>query len=158
MTTFRIVSRQQQQRNKKAVTQERNGFSLTRLGSANQHSYIDRMIPMDATTSKRHSTSRFPSPAAWLEHYEHCVADGVRGWEPQTRDELLLAESSGHLANHPEWVPCKIGLRLLGLPDWFGRKQKPFSPRWAERFLRTFVDDRDLQIAFRRILNDEVSS
>ena len=105
------------------------------------------------------STSRpmFDSPEEWLEHYEQCRESGHRAWEPATGEELLLAESFGLLELHPQWIPCAVGLRMLDLPQWFGRKQKPFPPQWAERFLRTFVDDRDLQIAFRRILNDEVS-
>ena len=100
----------------------------------------------------------FATPEDWLRHYEECRESGHRGWEPATRGELRLAESVGLLALHPEWIPCAAGLRMLGLPYWFGRKQKPFPPRWTERFLRTFVDDRDLQIAFRRLLSDEVSS
>ncbi len=82
----------------------------------------------------------FLTPAAWLEHYEQCHADGHRTWEPATRDELLLAESSGLLALHPEWLPCRTGLRMLDLPDWFGRRQRPLSPLWQERFIQTLID------------------
>ena len=55
------------------------------------------------------STSRpmFISPDEWLDHYEACVRDGRRSWEPATRDELLLAESLGILTIHPEWIPCR---------------------------------------------------
>lgn len=82
----------------------------------------------------------FITPEAWLSNYESCRAEGKTAWEPATRDELLLAESSGLLALHPEWLPCRAGLRMLDLPDWFGRRQRPLSPLWQERFVQTLVD------------------
>ena len=108
----------------------------------------------DRTSNSR---SDFHHPEDWLEHFEQCRASGCRGWHPATRDELMLAESVGLLESHPEWIPCKIGLRLLGLPPWFGRKLDPLSPAWQERFLQTFVDDQDLRSAFRLLLNNEVA-
>lgn len=89
----------------------------------------------------------FLTPGDWLAHYAQCVADGHRAWEPATRDELLLAESHGLLALHPEWLPCRIGLRLLDLPHWFGRRQAPRSPLWRERSVQTLLDDPDMLAA-----------
>jgi hypothetical protein len=99
----------------------------------------------------------FASADEWHEHFEQCRSAGNRPWEPATREELLLAESIGILEQHPEWLPCSVGLRLLGLPDWFGRSQSPFSPRWAERFLQTFVADPELRSAFQRLMKNEVA-
>ncbi len=100
----------------------------------------------------------FQHPEDWLAHFKQCRAAGHRPWEPATREELLLAESVGILEQHPEWIPGAVGLRMLGLPDWFGRSQSPFSPRWAERFLQTFVADPELRSAFQRLTNSEVAS
>ena len=100
----------------------------------------------------------FQHPEDRLAHFKQCCDAGHHPWEPATRDELLLAESIGILEQHPEWIPGAMGLRLLGLPDWFGRSQSPFSPRWAERFLQTFVADPELRSAFQRLMNSEVAS
>ncbi|MCX7386605.1 MAG: hypothetical protein NTX48_08070 [Planctomycetales bacterium] len=94
----------------------------------------------------------FLSPEEWFQHYEDCRESGHPAWEPATRDELLLAESQGLLACHPEWLPCRRGLRLLGLPHWFGRSQRPLSPLWRERFLQTLLDDPDTLAAVRAII------
>ncbi len=98
------------------------------------------------------SRPMFLTPEEWLEHWEHSVKDGRRAWAPATRDELLLAESIGLLANHPEWIPCAVGLRLLDLPYWFGRKQTALSPLWRERFIQTLLDDPDTLEAVRAII------
>jgi len=100
------------------------------------------------------STSRpmFLSPNEWLDHYEECVRDGRRACEPATRKELLLAESMGILANHPEWIPCRVGLRLLDLPHWFGRRQEPLSQLWQERFVQALIDNPGTAAAVRAIL------
>jgi hypothetical protein len=94
----------------------------------------------------------FLSPEEWFAHYESCRADGVKGWEPATRDELMLAETSGLLALHPEWLPCVAGLRLLGLPEWFGKRQKPLSQLWQEKFVQTLIDNPNTVAAIRLIL------
>jgi hypothetical protein len=94
----------------------------------------------------------FISPEEWLEHYESCVRDGRRAWEPATRDELKLAESLGILAIHPEWVPCRAWLRVLELPTWFGRRQESLSPLWQERFVQTLIDNPGTAAAVRAIL------
>ncbi len=102
--------------------------------------------------STNESRPMFLTPEEWLEHWEHCLNNGRRAWEPATRDELLLAESIGLLANHPEWIPCAVGLRLLDLPLWFGRKQSSLSPLWRERFIQTLLDDPDTTAAIRAII------
>lgn len=94
----------------------------------------------------------FLTPGDWLAHYAQCVADGHRAWEPATRDELLQAESSGLLALHPEWLPCRTGLRMLDLPDWFGRRQRALSPLWQERFVQTLIDFPTTAAAVRTLI------
>ena len=98
------------------------------------------------------SRPMFLSSEEWLQHYEQCRESGHRAWEPATRDELLLAESSGLLQHHPEWVPCATGLRILGLPEWFGRQQEPLSALWQERFIQTLIDNPNTVAAVRAIL------
>ena len=98
------------------------------------------------------SRPMFLSPEEWLEHFENCCSNGRRAWEPATRDELLLAESIGLLANHPEWIPCAVGLRLLDLPLWFGRKQSSLSPLWQERFVQTLIDNPNTLAAVRALV------
>lgn len=102
--------------------------------------------------STSNSRPMFNSPEEWLEHYEDCVRECRRSWEPATRDELLLAESMGILAIHPEWIPCRVGLRLLDLPHWFGRRQEPLSQLWQERFVQTLIDNPGTVAAVRAIL------
>ena len=136
-----------------------------RSGSILSLNFLRRLATPKIATPSDNMIANFPyqsnpmflSPEEWLEHFEYCRTNGHRAWEPATRDELLLAESSGLLQHHPEWLPCATGLRLLGLPPWFGRRQSPFSPRWAERFLQTFIDDPELRSAFWRLMNSEVA-
>lgn len=107
--------------------------------------------------SSNQSRPYFYSADDWLAHYEACQASGHRGWHPVSHDELMLADSLGLLALHPEWLPGPQGLKLLGLPDWFGRRQTIFSPEWTERFLQTFVEDPELRSAFRILMKNEVA-
>lgn len=129
-------------------------FRFFIVGANDDNTTGERMIAENTSQSRPH----FQHPEDWLEHYKQCRESGYIAWHPATRDELLLAESVGLLESHSEWLPCSQGLRLLGLPDWFGRSQSPFSPEWTERFLQTFVDDQDLRSAFRQLLNNEVAS
>jgi hypothetical protein len=100
-------------------------------------------------------TSRpdFDSPADWLSHYRRCRELGSSGWHAATKGELLLAEETGLLELHPEWIPCKVGLRMLGLPDWFGREPKPLSLLFQERLVVTLLDCPDSAAALSRILS-----
>ncbi|MEQ9406202.1 MAG: hypothetical protein RIK87_00690 [Fuerstiella sp.] len=85
----------------------------------------------------------FDSPEHWLEHFDESTAKGERPWQPATRGELLLADELGLLEVYRHWIPQKIGLRLLGLPDHFGQSLEPYSERFRERFLATLVQDAD---------------
>lgn len=103
--------------------------------------------------SRRDSRPDFDSPEDWLSHFYECRAEGCQSWHPATRDELLLAERRGLMELHPEWMPCKVGLRLLGLPDWFGRELKPLSLFFQERFVQTLLGCPDSVASIRRILS-----
>ncbi|MEZ6125388.1 MAG: hypothetical protein R3C49_19755 [Planctomycetaceae bacterium] len=48
--------------------------------------------------------------------------------------------------------PERLGLRLLDLPEHFGRSLVPYSERFRERFLATLVDDSELRTALRTLL------
>lgn len=95
----------------------------------------------------------FDSPEHWLEHFQESTANGERPWQPGTRGELMLADELGLIEEHPEWIPGQIGLRLLGLPDHFGRTLEPHSERFRERFLATLVQDADFCSAVANCLN-----
>lgn len=104
------------------------------------------------------SRPMFLSPEDWLQHYQECRESGHRAWEPATRDELLLAESTGLLQLHPEWLPCAAGLRILGLPTWFGRRQEALSAQVQERFVQTLIDFPDtLQAVHALILGGQTN-
>jgi len=99
----------------------------------------------------------FSSPDEWLEHYNAAHVAGQRPWWPATRDELILADDVGLLELHPEWLPSSAGLRLLGLTDWFGRRQTGLSERFCERFLVSLHADCEFRSAVRNLLNHEVA-
>lgn len=95
---------------------------------------------------------RFETAEHWLEHYHDATKHGQHPWPPTTRDELLLAEELGLLEFHPEWIPNRIGLRLLGLPDFFGRQLEPFPERFRERFLATLNADDEFAAAVLNLI------
>jgi hypothetical protein len=100
----------------------------------------------------------FSSVAEWLKHHDSCVASGTRPWHPVTRAELELAEELGLLSLHPEWIPGNQGLRLLGLPEFFGRRLPAFSPRWQERAIQTLIDYPETLAALRSLIMREQSA
>ena len=67
---------------------------------------------------------RFESPAAWLAADHAAMDQGVKPPVPWSREELLLAEKERLLELHPYWLPARQGLKLLGLPPYFGRRLK----------------------------------
>ena len=89
----------------------------------------------------------FKNPQQWLHNFQQCRSAGCKQWPPATRDELLLAESTGLLASHPQWLPAPQNLRLLGLPDWFGRQAQPLPMIWRRRVYQTLADDPELCVA-----------
>jgi len=94
----------------------------------------------------------FVSAEHWLEHFLFCGEQGLKPWEPGSRDELLLAEEMGILQRYPQWIPGEQGLDLLGLPPDFGRRES-FSEEWQEQFLVTLATDADFQDAVRGVLH-----
>ena len=94
----------------------------------------------------------FPSPECWLAHYREAIRKGERPYPPRSRDELLLAETLGLLQQYPHWIPGKIGLRLLGLPDSFGRRQEPWGEKAKERLLRSMTEDPQFASAILTLL------
>ena len=97
----------------------------------------------------------FPSAELWLKHFEHSTRHGHRPWPPRTRDELLLADELGLLEAYPQWIPCSVGLRLLDLPDSFGRTLEPFTERFKERFLSTLYNDTIFATAVLNLIRGE---
>ena len=95
---------------------------------------------------------RFESAEHWLAHYHDSTNRGQRPWPPTSRDELVLAEELGLLEIHSEWIPNRIGLRLLGLPDFFGRQLEPFAERFRERFLTTLNADHEFATAVLNLI------
>ncbi len=83
----------------------------------------------------------FLTPEHWLRHYHDATANGHIPWSPATRGELLLADEHGILDMHPQWIPCRIGLRLLDLPRHFGRRLRPYSDYTAERIVVTLTSN-----------------
>lgn len=98
---------------------------------------------------------RFQSAEHWRRHYDDATKHGHRPWPPTTRDELLLADELGLLESHPEWIPCQVGLRLLQLPECFGRVLVPFPERFKERFLQTLDSDDEFASAVRNLVHGE---
>ncbi len=98
---------------------------------------------------------RFETAEAWLEHYEHSTRNGHRAWPPATREELLLADEYGLFEQHPQWIPCRVGLRLLNLPDCFGRTLDPYGEQFKERFLSTLNADTVFASAVLNLLKRE---
>lgn len=96
---------------------------------------------------------RFASAEDWLIHYEQAIEQGHRPWEPTTRDELVLAEEHGVLELNPHWIPGRLGLRLLDLPEHFGRSLEPYSERFRERFLSTLNADPDFASAVLNLIH-----
>ena len=107
----------------------------------------------ESVTGKR---PRFSSPDEWLSHYHDAVRNGFRPWPPATRPELLTADELGLFEVHPEWIPNRMALRLLGFPDCFGRTLEPFAERFKERFLSTLNADPLFATAVLNLLNREV--
>ncbi|MEO2018804.1 MAG: hypothetical protein ABGZ53_31030 [Fuerstiella sp.] len=95
----------------------------------------------------------FHSADHWLAHYHLAMERGELAWPPQTRDELLIAEQHGLFDRHPSWIPCSIGLRLLNLPEIFGRVQRPFGERFKERLLSSLVTDPEFATALHSLIN-----
>lgn len=95
----------------------------------------------------------FPDAEAWLQNHLQLLQIGERSIAPKTRAEFLLADQEGLLAINPQWLPSATGLRLLGLPSHFGRRQMPFGERWQERFLTSLVTDPEFAIAVQKALN-----
>ena len=89
----------------------------------------------------------FASPEHWLRHYHRCIQADQRPWHPATASELRLADEHGLLAEYPWWIPGRQGLQILGLPAHFGRRQRPLSDLFQERFLETLVTDPEFQAA-----------
>lgn len=98
---------------------------------------------------------QFASAEHWLAHYREATTSGRRPWPPLTRQELLTAEANGILETHPEWIPCRVGLRLLNLPDCFGRTLDPYGERFRERFLSTLNADPMFASAVLNLLRQE---
>ena len=98
---------------------------------------------------------QFRSPAQGLQHVEAATRHGHRPWEPATRAELLLADEVGLLEAYPQWIPCRVGLRLLDLPDSFGRTLEPFTERFKERFLSTLYNDTAFATAVLNLIRGE---
>ncbi|MEQ9410941.1 MAG: hypothetical protein RIK87_24735 [Fuerstiella sp.] len=98
---------------------------------------------------------RFNSADDWLSHFEHATKHGHRPWPPVSRDELLTADEHGLLEIHPEWVPCRMGLRLLKLPDCFGRTLEPYGEGFKERFLSTLNTDPQFASAVLNLIRGE---
>lgn len=64
----------------------------------------------------------------------------------------MLANEIGLLEIYRHWIPCRVGLRLLDLPDSFGRTLEPYSERFQERFLSTLLNDKSFANAVLRLL------
>lgn len=91
----------------------------------------------------------------WLRQYLAAADAGWPQWQrpwPQSRADFLAADASGLLAIHPEWLPGRQGLMMLGLPTWFGRRQMPLSDRWCERYTQTLLDRPELLAAVRALV------
>ncbi len=99
------------------------------------------MIPNDDSTAICGPRPTFASPEDWLRHYDEVVAAGRVPWPPETRGELLIADELGILNDRPQYIPGAIGLRILDLPNWFGRPLPGRSERWRERFIITMMED-----------------
>ncbi|MEZ6129904.1 MAG: hypothetical protein R3C59_14570 [Planctomycetaceae bacterium] len=97
----------------------------------------------------------FPTPEDWLAHFDQAARHGHRPWPPVTRDELLLADEFGLLEDFPQWLPGRLGLRLLNLPDHFGRSLEPYSERFRERFLSTLNADPEFASAVLNLIHGE---
>ena len=98
---------------------------------------------------------RFQSAEHWLQHYDDATKHGHHPWPPRTRDELSLADEVGLIETHPQWSPCQVGLRLLNLPDCFGRTLEPFPERFKERFLQTLNSDEEFASAVFNLIHEE---
>ena len=94
----------------------------------------------------------FEDAEEWLQHYRLCRSAGAVVWPPITRAELLLAQSTGLLSAHPQWLPAIQNLRLLGLPDSFGRQAQPLPMIWRRRVFQTLNDDPELCVAVADLL------
>jgi hypothetical protein len=97
----------------------------------------------------------FPTAGLWLEDYRAAKAEGRRPWEPTTREELILADDEKLLLLNPQWLPGRQGLRLLGLPDAFGRQPRPWTERSQERFLATLHQDPEFLAAVRVLIGGQ---
>lgn len=108
-----------------------------------------------ATITLSLNRPRFHSAEDWLSHYDYATRHGHRSWEPATRAEFLIADEYGLLEIHPEWIPCRMGLRLLGLPDCFGRTLEPYGEGFKERFLSTLNTDAGFASAILNLIRGE---
>ena len=97
----------------------------------------------------------FPSAQSWYDAYKQAINSGQQPWPPRSRHELLLAEELGLTQRHPQWIPCTDGLKLLGLPDTFGKVQPPWSERLKEGLLSTLVSDSQFRAAIRAAISQE---
>lgn len=94
----------------------------------------------------------FLNPDSWLEHYRDSLAAGRTPWPPWSRDELLLAEREGLLEQNPQWLPGQQGLRMLGLPPFFGRGLPAYGDRFRERLLTTIHTVPEFSLAIKRMI------
>lgn len=97
-------------------------------------------------------TPIFPSPECWLAHYREAIRKGDRPYPPRSRDELLLADERGLLKRYPHWIPGKMGLQLLHLPNTFGRIPKPWKEETKERLLSSMLEDPQFASAMLTLL------
>ncbi|HBC61218.1 MAG TPA: hypothetical protein DC058_08360 [Planctomycetaceae bacterium] len=94
----------------------------------------------------------FDSPEDWYRAYLEAVRNGVYLPRARTRDELVLADEEGILKRHPEWIPGRQGLALLGLPSWFGRPVEPLPEKAREAIVAAMLKDEGFAAAVSCIL------
>lgn len=110
----------------------------------------------DIRFSQNHNgTPVFESPNDWYNAFRQAVNNGWPPWPPVSLQEFLLADSMGLVRQNPQWIPCRDGLRLLGLPDTFGRIQEPWGEKTKERLLSTLLFDPEFASALRTIIRME---
>ena len=94
----------------------------------------------------------FHTPQEWLQHYENAVRRRCVAWPPLTAGELELADDRDLLQLHREWLPCRQGLQMLGLPPWFGKSIEPIDELEREQHLVTLEADPKYARAMYRLL------
>jgi len=83
----------------------------------------------------------YKTPEDWIQGYLEAVRSG--GYPPpaRTRGELLLADEEGILRQHPQWIPGRQGLLLLGLPMGFGRPVDLLPEKEREAMVAAMLED-----------------